>query len=302
MDSATVRALQGDVNVDPPCQPPAPTTEDLTQPFLDSLKSHMVSSTAGINNFFLSRTGRKFPDFFNANVPTMDAWNTAVHKEKLVPSRPIKILKPAAFDNVWNLVQQFFGINEIHLIHFLALNSIITNETGGIFEPISEVSRGLGIKYFMQYNVGPNITAGKLFRLPTYLAAHASLQPSVPQNTTDPRWDTKLWPIDAPTMWNRESYVDNGFIMNADFYKYRGRGFIQTTWRSNYKPIVDWIKTYRGSNSVIARFRDAWAGRNSEEILTTSTTQEWDTLFLRTGGEVAAIAIRIHNRKRVDSW
>ena len=84
----------------------------------------------------------------------------------------------------------------------------------------------------------------------------------------------------------------------ADFFKFRGRGFIQTTGRSNYSSIIDFIMKYTGDDPVINNMRSAWVlqSANTDTLATVSTNAEWDNLFQNTGGLIAAKSIEVHNR------
>jgi hypothetical protein len=89
--------------------------------------------------------------------------------------------------------------------------------------------------------------------------------------------------------------AESGFIQQADFFKFRGRGFIQVTWRANYRFIVPFVQNYSGSNATILQYKAAWEGSDPDTVCTVTTNKDWDTLFQQTDLIVASRAIGLHN-------
>ena len=81
--------------------------------------------------------------------------------------------------------------------------------------------------------------------------------------------------------------------MQADFYKYRGRGVIQTTSRAGYLPAVSFIQGYSGSNTVLNDYKRRWTGLSRDVAATASTNADWDLIFGQ--GEMLARAVRLHS-------
>ena len=192
---------------------------------------------------------------------------------------------------------------DLALPEFLTLVSVMINETGGTFQPISErvgTAQHPGIAYAFDadgkasYNKAPNRTALALFNDADFLDAHGAL-PLAGQvrETTDQRWAGQVYPVgDFPT--STDPGV-SGIVLEADFFKFRGRGVIQTTWRSGYTALVQFVQGYTGSNAVVVEFRERWAGQQADVVATRSTNADWDRLFQASDLEVAREAVRRHN-------
>jgi hypothetical protein len=88
----------------------------------------------------------------------------------------------------------------------------------------------------------------------------------------------------------------SGIILEADFYKFRGRGLIQTTFRSNYLELITFIQGCDDPNPVIQEYRQAWAGKDPDEVATISSNDDWDRLFQQTDGVLPLAAIRLHSQ------
>src|SRR6185503_6287381 len=82
-----------------------------------------------------------------------------------------------------------------------------------------------------------NQTALQCLNHPRYISAHGALPMAARfTRTTDARWSGESWPSEVPS--SRDPAV-TGFLLEADFMKFRGRGFIQTTGRANYIALIE---------------------------------------------------------------
>ncbi|NJL21541.1 MAG: hypothetical protein HC895_13095 [Leptolyngbyaceae cyanobacterium SM1_3_5] len=125
-----------------------------------------------------------------------------------------------------------------------------------------------------------------------FLAAHGSLPLSDRvRNTTDPRWRGDRYPEGFPTDPNQQT-----IIHEADFFKFRGRGLIQTTFRSAYRHLIEYIRDNAIAHPVLEDYRRRWTGQNSDRIATMTTNANWDRLFLETDWIVPVLGVRLHSR------
>ena len=275
----------------------------ITQEFLDNAGSVNFTDADSINKYFNDNFKQDFISWFNANAGGQNFWNSiAIGKGNLNIA--------ADFDNLWSAenINVFLGNNSISLLQFLCLQSIINNETGGSLQPRTEmVGRPPdhpGIAY--AYDAIPNLkrsyntlsgnkTCFDLFNNSDYNNAFGALPLGADlMNTTDQSWSGEAYPDGIATSTDPSV---TGYILEADFYKFRGRGLIQTTGRTNYSPIVNFVLNYNGTNSMILSKKNSWIALSSDPdvISTISTNDDWNDLFMQTNLIIAAKAINVHN-------
>lgn len=273
---------------------------------MPNYRNNTFSNSNEINEFFKKFGAKDFPDWFNRKIAGRENWGGK------------RIESPSNWYSVWSRAKLLLNKDTFNLIEFLCLNSIIINETGGSFSPVSEGmgSKGHpGISYAFDkipgvkrsYNDPSDGVANKsaydLFRDSKFKNAHIT-KPfgSVLKDTTNNVWKGTTFPTGFSG--NVDSEIDrlgrtNTFIYEADFVKFRGRGFIQTTSREGYKDIVRYILGYSGNNPTISSVKSAWAayGSDVDAICTISTNQQWDDLFRNTDFIIANYAVWIHSSK-----
>ena len=278
----------------------------ITQNFLDKTNAMRFASTTDIDNYFQTSFGSAFITWFQANIGTQSNWaNLTIGSTQATAD---------AYTRFWqnDYINLVFGSNDISLLQFLSLQSIIINETGGTLQPVSETVNSTtaanhpGIAFAFDaiaglkasYNtLAGNKTCFELFNNADYLAACVgkTLYDKL-SNTTDTVWSGTAYPTDDYSVSTDPNKT--GFVLEADFYKFRGRGLIQTTSRSGYLDIINFVLGYGGPNQIVGNAKATWAvlGKDNDGVATMSFNAEWDDLFMNSDLLVAAEGINLHNQ------
>lgn len=255
---------------------------------VEALRAHLTA-----------RVGGDFPTWFNSRVANRDAWRD-------------RVIQPNGAARFWQAFAALLAARPSTLLEVLAYTGVIINETGGTFLPKSEGfgrAGHPGIAYLFDsfditdssghsftkrsYNTGSlNRSVGALLRDPDFLAAHGHKPLGAElAHSTDAVWDGEDFPDGLPTSGHPE---ECGILLEADFFKFRGRGFIQTTWRANYAKLVSFVQRYPGAQPTVAKFRAAWAGQDPDRVCTSSSDAEWDALFQQSDLVIPVAAMLIH--------
>jgi len=276
----------------------------ITKSFLEGPAAVRFANAAAIDAWIKARTGAgTFVDWFNATQAAKDAWED---KGKIATTAASR----ARFALFWDRPDLLFGADGPNAIQFLCLMSIFINEVGGDLVPIEEgvnkqTSTPPGIAYAfnaipaipkVSYNTGQNKTAHTLFGDPDYRAAHGhrALADRFPNpDQIDPVWKGEVWPAGFPT---KPEDAVCGFLLEADFFKFRGRGLIQTTWRPRYVELIEFIQSYAGNDPVLLQYKTKWQNQPADKVATISSNEDWRTLFRETKLETARKAIELHNK------
>ncbi|MDR6205440.1 hypothetical protein [Paraburkholderia graminis] len=279
----------------------------LTQSMVDECNNCPALANAGdIETLF----NGNFIDWFNRSLGSNAAFSDRNHIRDDNTTRQ-------RFTDFWNRIPDVYGQPSITVTQFIALMCIALQENRGNFFANPEIVNSklhphlayafdrIGQK--QSYNLmSGNSSAAQLFKDKTYVDAHDKLAGyrDVVSPFVDPAWGGSVWPSHFKT---DEDETINGFIMQADFYKLRGRGVIQTTGRSNYKdlllflfqqgiaddsPILDKLQSRRPAGAT------TWTPSPSDlnSVLTETRNGDWDKLFSMAA--VLAAGVRVHAMKR----
>lgn len=272
---------------------------DLPSGYGEAYAAAKFATADEVYDYFRGRTSKTFSEWFNEAIAGKGIWQTA------------RISGPNVERNFREFWTNYLRSGPMSLTHFLAYMSIFVNECGGnltsvtekvgfpghpgLAYPFNTITMGnvvAGKWRKSSYNQSPNILAGKLFQSAEFNAAHGELNPGSVQGSTDPVWLGQVYPQGSVSTSTNISQT--GYLLQADFYKFRGRGLIQTTWRSNYRRIAQFVKDYAGDNKVLNAFKDKWKGIETETVCTISRDSDWDAIFEKTDGIVTCAAVFAH--------
>ncbi len=215
------------------------------------------------------------------------------------------------FVEFWDSIPLVYKQPSITLFDFASLMCIAINETGGRFRSTTErCGRGAkdpsgirheGLAYAFDkipkvkksYNTladAGNKTALECFSNPVFCAAHRGLgcsdrlsSPSMPDKV-DPVWKGEVYPIDKfPFI---EDIAETGFIMQADFYKFRGRGPFPDH-RPRALPHRTTPAALRRHQPRPARFQNP-LGQPDLVTCATSRDADWDLIFFHAQPEIVS--------------
>jgi hypothetical protein len=216
----------------------------------------------------------------------------------------------------------------VSAIEFCALTCITIREVGGILgaRPEGGHSRFYpnvqGLAYFFDhldkvpatapgrpsypgkasYNtLSMNRRVDKLIGTTDYETAHGNRlvggHPPSSDLRTMAAWSGSVWPVSVSSEIDPEI---NGYLIQADFYKFRGRGVIQLTGRSWYAKLMQFLDQDPDTSPDVKAIVSAWqAGVEggpaeiADSAVTRSTDAEWTALFGDVG--VLAAAVRVHS-------
>lgn len=272
--------------------------QDLPDGYAEGYGNVVFSKREEIDRFFINKTGDDFINFFNGKIAGKAFW-----AGKRIVGRDAR----SNFDAYWsNVVRR----EPITAMHFIAYMSVFINEIEGNLKSRTE-SYGAkghpGIAYLFN-TVAMTSANGRRWRKKSYntnkhmlellnddlfLSNRKALRyADLLAYTNDEVWKGDAYPRDRfPTSGD---ISETGIILEGDFFKFRGRGLIQTTWRANYKQLADYSIKNSSASAAVSKFFDAYRGLTPDQICTISTNEEWDNLFNDKDRTILTAAVQIH--------
>ncbi|WP_156132318.1 S8 family serine peptidase [Paraburkholderia terrae] len=311
----------------PSPQPPSPQRPSpphpgrqaggLTQADVDQLAAVTFANAADIETFFTRTGASTFAEWFNSNLGGHPPFVRSSTTPLRMPVSPDALRR---FREFWDSLSLAYDRPRISALEFASLMCITLNETDGDFTNRAETSgrnqqgftdahgRHPGLAYFYDrillhapsqwkasYNrLSGNRTAGSLFNDEAFVRAHGQRggAQAIAHRGDEfgGAWNSEYYPQDQFT--TDEKAPETEFVRQADFYKFRGRGVIQTTGRSQYLPIAKWIQAYSGSDTTLIEKKKLWAPISAVDAATGSSNDDWDQIF--NSRETLARAVGFH--------
>ncbi len=252
-----------------------------------------------VDEHFKRNQGAPFHEWFSANLANKGAFG-GPHGLSLGKAATAKKRLKLLMDSL----PEIFEAREVSLMQFIALFCIVSRESFG-FRTYIEDPDATGLAYFYKYDGKKSIGNRKIYDLladEDFWNAHKDEQPKDYYDLKGKEFDARRRAWKLPAYPGVSKVVDiavNGYIMQADFYKFIGHGPLQLTGRSNFEQVIEFIKGYGGTDKVLGVYKKKWSGKTAGVAATESKVQDWRKLFAD-GEQLPVLSIRLHSNYRGD--
>jgi hypothetical protein len=286
----------------------ASPSPDLPDGYAEHFSSISFSNSLDVDNYFIKKTNKSFLRWFVDNINGTQYWaEIDVNLSDNLQRR---------FHAIFDARFKGMPLPRPSLLEFIAFFTVFMNETGGTLlsqtekynPPKKKAHPGIAYLYDrielktgnrpwtkQSYNKAPNYTCLELFNNADFNNTNKSKKlGDILCNTSDDVWKNVSYPV--ATYSASDDTSETGYVLEADFFKFRGRGIIQTTWRSNYKDIVEEVRNYAGRSDLIMRLKSSSKSLSADDVCTRTSTASWDALFQEF--EIVEMAINLFVRSR----
>lgn len=287
--------------------------EDISQEFIEFIKTkdYKITSLRDMDAFVFDITKGKYSTFLSFFNATQSGTG-----EFIIPKDGV--------NQKLNDIRGAYGNQNLKLFNSIPVLSTRTDKTLNPLEAITMweltlsesggkgVNEGGGLAYFFETTI-PGLGAGSKQSYNT--SPNKTLYQCLKDSNFKKRFNTSSYTIGKdlfanPPDWTKgvifnlkyKEISAKNIVYHADFAKFRGRGYIQNTWRSAYSSLLSQIKNLGNSqiNTIINTWRQNIVGAESNDnLLTVSTNNEWDTLFAI--NDVQTIAYREFLKKHAST-
>ena len=150
----------------------------------------------------------------------------------------LRPIEDGAFRGVFDHVGDLWA-PAITLAQFVAFFALFYNETGATLRPLAELG---GPQYCFETHLPGGASKLSYNRHPNRLAGDQLLERGLIGPADVAAWNGIVWPAGAPDEVKKAAE-------QCDFFHFRGRGYIQVTWRTTYERDVDPLLAAAGLGS-----------------------------------------------------
>jgi hypothetical protein len=290
--------------------------EDISQEFIEFIKTkdYKITSLRDMDAFVFDITKGKYSTFLSFFNATQSGTG-----EFVIPKDGIK--------QKLNEIRGAYNNQNLKLFNSISVLSTKADKTLNPLEAITMweltlsesggkgVNEGGGLAYFFETTI-PGLGEGskQSYNLDSE-GRNKTLYSCLMDSSFKKRFSSSSYTIGKdlfvnPPSWTKGTKFNSKYgeasaknvVYHADFAKFRGRGYIQNTFRTAYSSLLSQIKNLGNSkiNAIINTWRQNIVGaETNDKLLTVSTNNEWDALFAI--DDVQAIAYKEFLKKHAST-